>query len=63
MTTKAKLTQLSIADAETLFGARASGDLSAPYMIPIPGTTGYWCEADELRAWRASQNTSASEQK
>jgi hypothetical protein len=58
MTTKARLTQLSVTEAEALFDARATGDLSVPYMIPIPGENGYWCVSDELRLWRASQNTS-----
>lgn len=52
---KPKLTQVSVADAETLFDARASGELGAPYLIPVPGTTGYWADTQELRAWHASQ--------
>jgi hypothetical protein len=58
---KPRLTQLSVTEAETLFDARDAGDLSVPYFMPIPGTAGYWADAEELRAWR-SANTSGEKQ-
>jgi len=61
MTPKERLTQLTVAEAESLFDARATGDLSVPYLIPIPGTNGYWAVTDELSAWRQAQFTSRSE--
>lgn len=39
------------------------GELNVPRILGDPAEGPWFCDADELRLWRSSQNTSAAEPK
>lgn len=53
---KERLVQISIEE----YCRMGRGGLEMPHTYTVKGG-GVWCDADELRAWRAAQHTSAGD--
>jgi hypothetical protein len=53
---KPRLIKVEFPEVEELLALRRDGNLSAPYLhaLKADGQYGWWADADELRAWRAT---------